>query len=338
MKLNRSSVLALANAVTHYLHEVLGIDAPGVTPWAGANELPYFLRDAFHFSELELLGQPIVLAIGRAESKQSLSEVRTWLDKVSALTGQPAVYVTGALASYERRRLIEQKVPFIVPGNQLYLPDLGIDLREYFRQRAPAAEAAFSPSAQAMLITALLRQPWQADWQPAKVAVALGYTPMTLSRVVKELTAAGLATAYTVGRSRWLRMEHPPEQVWERSKPALRTPVRRTVWIAAPDLVANRPGHMAGLSALARHSMLAEPKWPVSAITAANWKAATDAGVRALPEPVAGAHEWQVWSYSPALVPDATTVDPLSLTLSLQHNADDRIQLALDELKGQLPW
>ena len=91
MKLNRSSVLALANAVTHYLHEVLGIDAPGVTPWAGANELPYFLRDDFHFSELELLGQPIVLAIGRAESKQSLSEVRTWLDKVSALTGQPAV-------------------------------------------------------------------------------------------------------------------------------------------------------------------------------------------------------------------------------------------------------
>jgi hypothetical protein len=32
--------------------------------------------------------------------------------------------------------LIEQKVSFIVPGNQLYLPDLGLDLREYFRQRA----------------------------------------------------------------------------------------------------------------------------------------------------------------------------------------------------------
>ncbi len=30
---------------------------------------------------------------------------------------------------------IAQKVPFIVPGNQLYLPDLGLDLREYFRQR-----------------------------------------------------------------------------------------------------------------------------------------------------------------------------------------------------------
>jgi hypothetical protein len=327
----------LATAVLRYLHEVLGIEAPGVKPWARANELPYFLRDAFQFSELELLGQPVVLAIGHTEAKQSLSEVRTWLNKVKALAGQPAVYVTDALASYDRRRLIEQKVPFIVPGNQLYLPDLGLDLREYFRQRAPATEA-LSPSAQAILITVLLHQPWQSDWQPSKVAAALGYTPMTLSRAVKELTAAGLATAYTVGRSRWLRMEHPPAQAWEYAKPALRTPVKRTVWVAADGVVARQPSRIAGLSALARYSMLTEPKWPVYAMTAADWKAATDAGVRELPEPETGTQEWQLWSYSPALMPDVTTVDPLSLTLSLQENADDRIQLALDELKRQVPW
>lgn len=328
----------LAHAVEHYLHEVLGIDTPGAKPWARANELPYFLRDAFDFSELELLGQPVVLAIGRAEARQSLSEVRTWLDKVKALAGQPAVYVTGALASYDRRRLIEQKVPFIVPGNQLYLPDLGLDLREYFRQRVPATEAALSPSAQAMLITALLRQPWQPDWQPSSVTAALGYTPMTLSRAIKELTAAGLAAAYTVGRSRWLRMELPPEQVWERAKPALRTPVKRTVWVATHGVAAPRPTRLAGPSALARHSMLTEPKWPVYALTAADWKLATVAGVRELPEREPGAEEWQLWAYSPALVPDAPTVDPLSLSLSLQDNADDRIQLALDELQAQFPW
>lgn len=332
------SVLTLATAVRRYLHEVLGVSTPAVKPWARANELPYFLRDAFQFSELELRGHPIVLVMGRAEQKQSLSEVRTWLDKVRVLAGHPAVYVTDALASYERRRLIEQKVPFIVPGNQLYLPDLGLDLREYFRQRSPAAEAALSPSAQAMLITALLHRPWQAEWQPSKVAVALGYTPMTLSRVVKELTAAGLVTAYTVGRSRWLRMEQPPQKTWEQAKLLLRSPVKRTVWVLTEGSAANRLGHLAGLSALARYSMLTEPKWPVYAVSPAEWKAATDAGVRELPEPVAGVHEWQLWSYSPALLPGAATVDPLSLTLSLQDNADDRIQLALDELKGQLPW
>ncbi|SDE95887.1 hypothetical protein SAMN05444679_1451 [Variovorax sp. CF079] len=328
---------ALTTAVRHYLHEVLGIAAPGVKPWARADELPYFLRDAFQFSELELLGQPIVLAVGRAGRKYSLSDVRTWLAKVRALAGQPAVYVTDALASYERRRLIEQKVPFIVPGNQLYLPDLGLDLREYFRRRAPAAEA-LSPSAQAMLITALLHQPWEPEWQPSKVAIALGYTPMTLSRVVKELTAAGLASVHAVGRVRLLRMEGPPEQVWERAKPVLRTPVRQTVWVAPESVLANVHGRLAGLSALARYSMLAEPQWPVYAMTGSDWKATTEAGIRELPEPVAGAQEWQLWSYSPALLPNAATVDPLSLTLSLRDNTDDRIQLALDELKGHLPW
>lgn len=331
-------MLVLATAVRRYLYEVLGVSTPDVRPWARVNELPYFLRDAFQFSELELLGHTLVLAMGRAEQKQSLGEVRTWLDQVGALAGQPVVYVTDALASYERRRLIEQKVPFIVPGNQLYLPDLGLDLREYFRQRSPAADAALSPSAQAMLIKALLNQPWQAEWQPSKVAVALGYTPMTLSRVVRELTAAGLVSAFTVGRARWLRMEQSPQQTWERAKPLLRSPVRRTVWVAGDEVTAHRPSRIAGLSALARYSMLTEPKWPVYAMTAADWKTATDAGVRELPELIAGAQEWQLWSYSPALVSDATTVDPLSLTLSLQDNADDRIQLALDELKGQLPW
>jgi len=332
------SVLALAIAIRRYLHETLGIPTPGVKPWARANELPYFLRDAFQFGELELLGHPIVLAMGRPEQKQSLSEVRTWLDKVRALAGQPVVYVTDALASYERRRLIEQKVPFIVPGNQLYLPDLGLDLREYFRRRSLATGAPLSPSAQAMLLTALLRQPWQAEWQPSTVGVTLGYTPMTLSRGVKELTAAGLATAYTVGRSRWLCMKQPAQQTWERAKPALRTPVKRTVWVLPKGFAANQPGRLAGLSALACYSMLTEPKRPVYAVSTAEWKAATDAGVRELPEPVASAQEWQLWSYSPALLPGAATVDPLSLTLSLTNNADDRIQFALDELKGQFPW
>lgn len=331
-------VLPLATAVRRYLHEVLGLSVPDIRPWARADDLPYFLRDTFEFGELELLGHPVVLAMGRAEPKQSLSEVRTWLDKVQALAGQPTVYVTEALASYERRRLIEQKVPFIVPGNQLYLPHFGLDLREYFRQRSRAREAPLSPSAQAMLIAALLHQPWQAEWQPSKVAVALGYTPMTLSRVVKELTATGLATVHTVDRTRWLRMQQPAQQTWEQALPVLRSPVKRTVWALPEHLAANRARRLAGLSALACYSMLTEPKWPVHAVTIAQWKEATSAGVRELPEPIAGAQEWQLWTYSPALLPDLTTVDPLSLTLSLQDSVDDRIQIALDELKGQLPW
>ena len=328
----------LRTVVQRYLHEVLGIPASELQPWARETELPYFLRDAFQFHELDLLGRSVLLAIDRKTDKPLLGEVRVQLAKVRALAGLPVIYCTGALASYERRRLIEQKVPFIVPGNQLYLPDLGIDLREYFRHRSTATGATLSPAAQAMLIAALLRRPWQTEWQPSGVATALGYTPMTLSRVVKELTAAGLATPYTVGRTRCLQMAQTPQQTWEQAKPVLRTPVKRSVWVHDDLPDAGHPKQLAGLSALAHHSMLAEPKWPIYAIGPVQWRAATLADIEELPEAVAGACEWQLWSYSPALLAGTGAVDPLSLTLSLQDNPDERIQLALDALKEQLPW
>jgi len=328
----------LASAVQSYLYEVLGLAVPDVRPWPREGELPYFLRDAFIFREVGLLGRPVLLAIDQKAEKPHLAKLRTQLDKVAALAGQPVVYVTGALASYERKRLIEQKVPFIVPGNQLYLPDLGIDLREYFRQRSPAIVTAFSPSSQALLLTALLRRPWQAEWQASEMAAGLGYTAMTLSRAVKELVAAGLAVAYSVGRSRWLRMDGSAQAVWALAVPMLRSPVKRTFWAYPLPVMVGQPWRQAGLSALARLSMLAEPRWPVYALSQAQWKAATEAGMEELPEPVSGAWEWQLWSYGPALLPEGEAVDVLSLLLSLRDDADERVQLALDDLKTFLPW
>ena len=332
-----ASTHILNTALQEYLHDTLDI-VPKVRPWAGAGKLPYFLQDAFEIRELKLLNRPILLAIGRQANKPALANVRAQLDKLRALAGHPVVYVTGALASYERKRLIEQKVPFIVPGNQLYLPDLGIDLREYFRQRPQLPDTALSPATQAMLITTLLRKPWQADWQPAEVVTELGYTPMTLSRAVKELTSADIATLRNEGRARRLHMERSAAETWEHAKPLLRNPVKRRVW--AHPISKLKPPHvrLAGLSALARFSMLTEPQWPVYALSPAQWKAATQAGVETLPEQLPGACEWQLWHYNPALVPDSATVDPLSLTLSLQDEADERVQLALGELKERFPW
>jgi len=329
---------SLATSVQAYLHEVLGIDASGGRPWTRGQALPYYLQEAFDFCEVELMGQTIVLAMIRSSQKQSLSQVKTWLNKVRAVASMPAVYVTQSLASYERKRLVEQKVPFIVPGNQLYLPDCGLDFREYFRKRAESSDTPLSPSAQAMLITALLTHPSETEWQPAKVADALGYTPMTQSRAVKELIASGLASAHTVGRTRWLRLKKPALQTWELAKPLMRSPVKRSVWVPQDGTSASIDKRAAGLSALAKHSMLTEPKWPVYAVDAGNWKKAMDAGVRELPEPVPGAQEWQIWSYSPELIADSDMVDLLSLMLSLHDSADDRVQLALDELKGNFPW
>ena len=38
------------------------------------------------------------------------------------------------------------------------------------------------------------------------------------------------------------------------------------------------------------------------------------------------------------LLANCRTVDPLSLTLSLQHESDERVQMALNEFRKQFPW
>ncbi|MBP3982428.1 hypothetical protein J8G26_17120 [Acidovorax sp. JG5] len=327
---------ALATSALNYLHETLGVSTSGHGPWASLESLPYFLRDAFDFGQLDILGHTVLLALERNPDQPSIGDIRNRLDKLRSLTGQPVVYVTEALASYERKRLITQKVPFIVPGNQLYLPDLGLDLREYFRQRPNSADVPLSPSAQAMLITALLRPRWEAEWHPAETAATLAYTPMTLSRAVRELVAAGLAQAHKAGRSQYLSMMHPPRETWEQAQPLLRSPVQRTIWTTAPTRT-ELPVRVAGLSALARFSMLTEPKSPVFAVNRSAWQA-LKADIVELPQAEPGACEWQLWNYTPTLQPDSDMVDPLSLMLSLRGSTDERVQSALDELKEQLPW
>lgn len=321
-------------AVRKYLKEALGIE-PAVHAWPGAGRLPYFLQDAFDVRELNLYGRSLVLAIDRKRTgKTSLSGVRVQLAKLRELAGCPAVYATGELASYERKRLIEQKVPFIVPGNQLYLPDLAIDLREHFREARGPRAAALGPAAQAMLIKILLRRPWNPDWQPAEVITQLGYTPMTGTRAVRELTLARIAVLHTEGRTRWLRMERGAAETWAYAKPMLRSPVKRHFW-ADPMPTS---GRLAGLSALARYSMLGAPAIPTFAVDPGEWKKLSQEKMERHSEPQTGLCEWQLWHYATSLDPDRGTVDPLSLSLSFQGSLDERVQQALVALEEEFPW
>src|ERR1017187_3007504 len=262
-------------AIQAYLRETLGFTLK-VRPWPGAGKLPYFLQDGFEVRELELMDRPILLAINKQPNKPSLANVRSQMDKLRQFAGVPVLYVTGALASYERKRLVEQRVPFIVPGNQLYLPDLGIDLREYFRQCRETADKSLSPATQALLISALLK-PWKAEVHPAELGERLSYTTMTLSRAVKELEHAGLASVVDVGRKRRLHFDDNTQAIWRRALPMLRDPVKKSVW-AMPDSTAQKQARLAGESALASATLLAEPAHPIYAISTEQWKLAQQQG------------------------------------------------------------
>lgn len=320
-------------SLERYLLDTLGL-AAAVKPWAGESVLPYFLHDAYEFAAIELLGVPYVLMLARGQVA-SAAKVRKDVDALQKASAAVAIFVTPALSSYERKRLIGQHVPFIVPGNQLYLPDLGLDLREYFRQRHAPSDKAFSPATQAMLISALLK-PWHPQVHPAQWAAGLGYTSMTVSRAVKELVGAGLATVVGVGHQRWLQFATDAQVVWQQALPLLGSPVKQSVW-AMPNAAVQQQARLAGESALAQATLLAAPTHPVYAISSAQWLHAQAQGLQALPSAEPGACCWQIWRYDPNISPTAGTVDALSLLLSLRSEPDERVQQALAEFEKGLP-
>jgi len=331
--------VGLPEAAADYLQETLGI-RPASRPWSGTAKIPYHLQDEFELHELKAADRSILLAVSRRKKHPTPSALRERLERLKTLASRPVVYVIGALASYERKRLIEQKVPFIVPGNQLYLPDLGIDLREYFRQPQKEAVNAFSPATQALLLRALLSNSTQTEWNPAVMAQEVGYTAMTVSRVVNELTSAGVTRVDQRGRTRWLLMNRTPAETWELTRTLLRSPVRGSVWVPRSPILLNPEQQLplAGLSALARYSLLAEPILSAYAMEFAQWKILAQRGLPTLQEPHVGTFQLQLWNYAAIPWHDNKTVDPLSLTLSLQNESDERVQGAVEELQEHFPW
>lgn len=324
------------HGIQRYLQEVLGTSTR-IRPWKDAQRLPFYLRDAYDFAEVVLFNTPCVLVI--ADRPLDIeADIRRHLDAVAkhATHDVLAIYVTTALASWERRRLITRGVAFIVPGNQMFLPPLGVDLREYFRERPDPGSNALSPATQALLFAALLRS-WEDEVHPDRLNERFGYTPMTVSRAARELQAAGLAKAFAVGREKWLRFDHGPREIWQRAQSWLRSPVRRSLWaVHAIDPIDDAP--LAGLSALAAQSALADPAYPERAISGERWKHEQHKDLQVLHAPEPGATRWQIWRYDPACLADGGLVDPLSLMVSLREDADDRVQQAVAQLEARLPW
>ncbi|HOO77214.1 MAG TPA: hypothetical protein PLZ73_04925 [bacterium] len=318
-----------------YMKETLDV-ALGPNTWAESIHLPFFLRDAYTFFEVRLFDMTYLFMLDHGKQEQSPATVRKHMDQVKTKWDGEIVYVKERVTAYNRKRLIEHKLPFVVPGNQMYLPFLGIDLREHFK-KLRAETMTFSPSTQALVIYVLLRGNAEEIVTPTDMAQCLGYSAMTMTRAFDELESAGLGEIISQGRERRLRFIESPKDIWAKAQSFLRSPVKKRLFIDRPHL--EPPGPRAGLTALAHYSMLAEPANPVFALSREDWKLLNQRReAEKLPAKEPGALEIEVWSYAPALFSENKLVDRLSLYLSLKGNKDERIEAALEEMMKEQPW
>jgi DNA-binding MarR family transcriptional regulator len=320
---------------TDYLYRTTGITLH-LTKWSGKTALPYYLNEIYAFYKADILDTPVVIMEQTSPGEQTPATIKKHCEQVNKTWQGAVIYLSDSITPYNRKRLIEHKVPFVIPDNQMYLPDLGIDLREHFRQLR-SSKISFSPSTQVLVLYALINKT-SGPFTPAGMAAILNYTPMTLGRAFDELEAAGICEVKSMGRERFLTLPDNRKELWDLALPYMKSPVRTSYYISPDsDLLQLHNIFRAGLPALSVYSMLADPGYPVMAIGPDTWNS-IKAGLRLLPIREEGAAELQVWRYSPETLSPGETVDIFSLYLSLMDEKDERNQKALSEMMEGFNW
>ncbi len=324
----------LATNFKRYLKETLDIDA-SPEQWAGTGNQPIFLRNIYTFYEVRILEVPCLVMATKDKTEQTPATIQKHMLQVRKKWQDEVIYVQQKVTAYNRKRLIQHKIPFVVPLNQMYLPFLGIDLREHFKNIGETG-ASFSPSTQVVVLY-YLSQNSQLRLTPRTLADELGYSIMTMTRALDELDGVGLGTIAMEGRERVMRFNQDKKQVWETALERLRSPVKKRLWV---KVFSNKFfGVKAGLSALSHYSNLAEPANRVLALDGKRWKnVKTNDDVMILDIAEPNASELEIWSYPPKLFAKNGVVDRFSLFLSMREDNDERVQSALEGMMEQFEW
>ena len=239
------------------------------------------------------------------------------------------ILAASSMSTHNRARLIAQGIPFAVPGNQLYIPELAMDLREHFRAPKPSRGDGFSPAAQAVLFHYLLRRGESAT-TPSAIAECLRYSAMSIGRAFDALAAVGLAKTERHGKERHLQIVHDRHALMEKARPLLRTPVRAVKHVKPHGRLPNLK--LAGESALAELTDLTHPKGETYAVAAHGWKTlAENLQLENVSEHEDGC-TIETWSHDPAGLSDGPIVDPLSLYAQFRDHHDERIVMAAERL------
>lgn len=323
----------IIKALKKYLEKTLGCSIQPVK-WQDSGKMPFYLQDNYAFFQIRLFDRACLLMVDRGREEQTPNTISKHRMKVIEIWSDDVIYVRPMVSAYNRNRMIEHKIPFIIPGNQMYLPMMGLDLREYYK-KTPGKTSKFSPATQVVLLYELLRGTEQ-YYTPSRLAQALEYTVMTQTRAFDELEGAGVAEVSMEGRERILRFKEKGRKLWEMCHEYLRNPVQKRIW--TENLPQGREAVQAGFTALDHYTMLSASKYPVYAISREDWKTMQKEKIKVLPMAEPDACEIEIWSYSPRRLKKNNVVDRLSLYLSLQDNTDERVKSALKELIGGMKW
>ena len=307
-----------------YIQNMLHADV--ISEPVNVSVLPLYLRGLYTFERWTVFDVPFVMAFPSESSTiKTMSKHCSLLEKS---LGLPVAFSLEDATSYRVERMVEAGLSFVVVGSQVYLPFLGVALREskaFSRMPRKVEPKTLSPQAQRLTLMMLYGD--LEDVSVTRAADLLGTAKMTASRSFDEVAAICPSLVEYDGRRRVLRPSVDKWALWQRLKPFMFNPVVREHYL---DYIPKRNLPLGGISALCAISMLQDNPWPTFVVARAEEQSlglSNDTQTGAFDELDDPACIVQVVRYEPVCAP-ACSVDPLSAILSFSDEDDDDPRLA----------
>lgn len=331
----------------NYINETLGENAiENPIRINDLGNLPMYFSQAYKLYDATLFNKNIVLVELKNEEDLSISQTDKHLQLLKNSCNKIVVLVLDNILSYNRKRLIEKRINFIVPGKQLFLPELLINLSENYAQpKTKQKSKNLMPSSQFLLLYHInhSNSNWNIEKQPFKeIAKKVGYTPMAITNAVEDLMQNELIEV-SGEKEKFIKFKFDRKELWRRAEEQnlFTSPVLKTVYV--DELPSNVAMLKANASALPEYTNLNPSKQNYFAIEKSTFyflqknNGLVNANARE------GQYALEVWKYNPLTLTegmhnDEDVVDPLSLYLSLQHNYDERVEMALEQIIEKYVW
>lgn len=316
-----------------YLSEIFGLNVK-IENWDGKRKLPLYLRIKREYFVLSIGDVQSVLMKNDSETFH-VSNFEKEIHEIEKYTEMPVILWLDAVSTYQRNALIKNKISFIIPNSQMYVPQLGISLKEFCAGKREKVEK-ISVAAQFLLLYFIYQKEPEEKTQ-SELSEYLNTSNMNISRAVQELQGLGFLEIRKDGTSKQIKSVAIGKKLYQLSNKYLQSPVQKKICVSPAYFNVDLP--FAGETALARQSMLNYPKHMIYAM---DKKLAKDIPKNAIVEPNLMADsdyvEIELWKYNPIVFASDGIVDIVSLVQSLKEVEDERVEMQIEEIMEEYRW
>ena len=262
--------------------------------------LPVVIKSNYDCYSAAIMGIDICLCFAKDEKSITPSKIQLHLQMLAQLINKPCIIVLEDIPSYNIKRLIDQRVNFIIIGKQMYVPSLMLDLR-----KMPAKDKDIKdqipPLAQCMILYVLQGKNLIATI--SEITELFGVSYSTANRAVRWLQSKGFI--FTGRTNKNIQFLFLGNELWDKALPYLISPIEKNI----------RTNYQPTNALISGCSVFSD-KMKTYAI----YKDAS----KDISETINGDYTIEVWKYNPMILSnDKKHVDYLSLYLSLKDNTDE---------------